>query len=62
MKATKPPTRRQIAQKTLETIRAVNATSAGVDDLHARLLKVEAWQQEEQALTGWQRILRVVGW
>lgn len=64
----KAPTRRQIAAKTLQTIQAVNLHSHAVDDLHARLCRVEAWQAEElaghaadEALTGWQRLKRVIG-
>lgn len=69
LRLTKPPTRRQIAAKTLETIHAVNVTADGLHDLHGRftevldrLVALEAWQYTEQTLTRWQRLRRVVGW
>lgn len=41
MSAAKPPTRRQLAQKVLETIPVLNSHSDAVDRLHLRITDVE---------------------
>lgn len=52
----KPPTRRQLAGKILESIPIINSHTQGMDALHDRMARLEAQFADLESMRRWRRL------